>query len=114
MLHKIDLSVSRPGMIVCPLTRVTNTDVFPTRDTNPHNTDYISSFQYMQRHGYDSVNTSNLTDPGNRTRGPSGLCSMFVEIDNLATKQSSRDDGLVDRLAISTRAVNILMDLIEE
>ena len=32
----------------------------------------------------------------------SGSCSMFVDMDNLATKTSSRDDGLVARLAIST------------
>ena len=32
----------------------------------------------------------------------SGSCSMFVEMANLATKPSSRDGGLVDRLAIST------------
>ena len=31
-----------------------------------------------------------------------GSCSMFVEMDNLATKPPSRYDGLVARLAIST------------
>ena len=34
--------------------------------------------------------------------GTSGLCSMFVDIDNLANKPSSRDDGLVARLPRST------------
>ena len=32
-----------------------------------------------------------------------GSCSMFVDMANLATKPSSRDDGLVAILAISTR-----------
>ena len=35
----------------------------------------------------------------------SGLCSMFVEMSNIATKPSSRDDGLVARLYISTSQV---------
>ena len=39
----------------------------------------------------------------------SGSCSMFVEMDNLATKTSSRDDGLVARLAISTLATTPLI-----
>ena len=30
----------------------------------------------------------------------SGSCSMFVDMDNLATRPLSRDDGLVDILAI--------------
>ena len=33
----------------------------------------------------------------------SGLCSMSVEMANIATKSSSRDNGLLDRLSISTR-----------
>ena len=30
------------------------------------------------------------------------LCSMFFDMDNIGTKSSSRDDGLVAVLAIST------------
>ena len=36
----------------------------------------------------------------------SGLCSIFVEIANLATKPSSRDDGLVAILAISALSLS--------
>ena len=35
----------------------------------------------------------------------SGSCSMFVDMANLATKPQSCDDGLVDRLSISTLEV---------
>ena len=56
----------------------------------------------MQCQGHDSNNISNLTAPGNRTRGPSRSCRIFVDMDDLATKPSSLDDGLVARLAIST------------
>ena len=38
------------------------------------------------------------------------LCSMFVDMANLATKQSSRDFGLVARLAISTFLVPTLIN----
>ena len=34
-------------------------------------------------------------------RRPSGLCSMFFDMEYLANKPSSCDDGLVARLAIS-------------
>ena len=100
MLRKADLYATRSGSIVCPRTRVTTTKVL-IRDTTPHDIDYVSSFQYMQRQDYDSINNSNLTAPGNQTRGPSGLCSMFVEMNNKATKPSSCDGCLVARLSIS-------------
>ena len=102
MLHKSDQSAARSGTIVCPRTRFTTPKVSTTRDPSPHDTDYASSLQYTQHQGHDSINISNLTAPGNRTCGPSGSCSMFVEMANLATIPSSRDDGLVARLAIST------------
>ena len=35
----------------------------------------------------------------------SGSCSMFVDMGNLANKPSSRDDGLLARLPISTGMV---------
>ena len=36
----------------------------------------------------------------------SGLCSIFVEMANISTKPSSRDDGIVARLAISTNMLH--------
>ena len=79
MLQKPDLSASISGMIVCPRNRVTTPEVFPTKDTTPHDTDYVSSLQYTQRQGHDLTNISNQTAPGNITWGPSGLCIMFVK-----------------------------------
>ena len=100
MIHEPDLSAAISGTILCPRTRVTTTKVSPTRDPTPHDTDYVSSLQFMQCQGHDSINISNLTAPRNRTLWPSGLCRMFVGMVSLATKPSSRDDDLVARLAI--------------
>ena len=99
--HETDLSASRSGTIVCPRTQVTNPKVSPTGDPTPHNAYYTSSLQYTQRQVHDSINISTLQLPESN-RGSSGLCSRFVEMDNLSTKPSSGNDGLVDRLAIST------------
>ena len=41
--HKPYLSSARSGTILSPRTRVTTPEVSPTRDPNPHDTDYVSS-----------------------------------------------------------------------
>ena len=86
MLHEPDISLARSGTIVCPRTRVTTPEVSPTRDPTPHNKYYASSLHYKQLHGHESTKISNLTAPRNQTQGSSGSCTMFVEMDNLATK----------------------------
>ena len=73
-----DLSAAISGTIICPRTRVTTPEVLLTRETTPHDTDYVISLQYMQRQRHGSTNISNRTAPGNRTLGPFGSCSMFV------------------------------------
>ena len=85
MLHKTDLSTARSGTIVCPRTRFTTPKVLPTRDPSPHDREYVIIPQYTQRQGLDLMNISYQKAPGNRTWGTYSLCSMFVEIDNLAT-----------------------------
>ena len=110
MLHEPDLSLARSGTIVCPRTRVTTLEVSPTRYPTPHNTYYVSSLQYKQLHGHELTKISDLTEPMNQTQGSSGSCTMFVEMANISTKSSSRNDGLLDRLSISTHpSENILI-----
>ena len=99
-LHEPDMSAARSGTIVCPRSRITTPEVSRSRETTPHDTDYFSSLQYMQQQCHDLTNISNRTAPGNRTLGPSGSCSMFDKMTNLATKPLSRDDGLVAILVI--------------
>ena len=86
MLHKPDMSAARSGTILCPRTLVSTPKVSCSRETTPHDTNYVSSLQYLQQQSHDSTNISNQTAPGNRTLGPSCLCSMFDKMTNLATK----------------------------
>ena len=48
MLHKPDISAARSGTILCPRTRGTTPEVSRSRETTPHDTDYVSSLQYTQ------------------------------------------------------------------
>ena len=104
MLQKPHLSEARSDTIVSPRTWITTPKVSPARYPTPQNIDYVSSLQYTQHQGHDSTKILNLTAPGNQTRGTSDPCSMFVDMANIATKPSSRDDVFVVRLAISTGA----------
>ena len=80
MLHEPDIYAYRSGTIVYPRARGQNSQGISIRDTTLQNTYYASSLQYMQRQRHDSTNISKPTAPGNRTRGPSGSCSMFVKM----------------------------------
>ena len=64
MLHEPDLYATIYGTIVCPITRVPTPKVLPTGYPTTHDIDYAISLQYTQRQGHDSMNISNLTDPG--------------------------------------------------
>ena len=61
----------------------------------------------MQRQCHDLINISNQPVPRIKP-GASGFCCMYVDLDNLATKLSSRYDCFVARLAISTFSPKIV------
>ena len=100
MLHEPDLSAARSGTIVCPRNRVTTPEVSRSRESTPHDTDYVSSLQYTQQQCHDSINIFlNRTASGNQTLGPSGSCSIFDKMTNIKDLLGSFCLSLLDILS---------------
>ena len=105
MQFKLDLFLSRSGMIVCPrireltasqLLRYSRMKIpIPTIQT-------ISVASSLHNVSFMTKCISQTYQSPSSNWEPPGSCSMFVKMYNIATKPQSRDYGLVARLSIPT------------